>query len=336
MRESSVGVVGATGALGRELVQILEGRQFPVSSLKVFATEGSVGERIEYLGNELSVEKLTADALLGCEILFFATPREITREYAPDAANGGSFIVDSSGAFGELAVVPEVNGDALRAALRLGRRGVIISSPSGAAIQLAVALKPIQSFVSRAVVTTLEPVSTIGQRGVDELSKQVLELFNGTDSEPEHFPARMAFNCIPQVGSFLPNGTTEGEERIQGELATLLGTDSIHVTATTVRVPTFSCISQSVVCDLTGDLTADEARELLRQSPGIVVSDDPQNGVYPMNAELVGSDAVYVGRIRSESPRELLLWIASDNLRKGGALNMVQIAEIAITEWARN
>jgi aspartate-semialdehyde dehydrogenase len=329
-----IAVAGATSAAGRELVELLEEREFPVSELFLLASETAEGERVEFKGKNTVVRKLTRDSFKDVDIAFFAAGAEESLTFAPVAVKSGAVVIDQSSAFRMdpkvPLVVPEVNLHALA-----DHRG-LIAGPNCSAIALAVALKPIhdQVKVRRIVVTTLQSVSGTGKEAMDELAQQTVALLNFRDLEIKAYPHQIAFNCIPHVDSFLDSGYTTEEMKIAQETKKIMEDDSLRVTATTVRVPVFRGNSQSVNIETETKLSANEARALLAAAPGVMVYDDPKKNLYPLAMEVVGKDEIYVGRIREDEsvPNGINLWIASDNLRKGAALNAVQIAEQLIKQ----
>jgi aspartate-semialdehyde dehydrogenase len=324
-----VAVAGATGAVGREMVEILEERNFPVSELVPLASERSEGERIAFGGKSVVVKRLAKDAFHGVDIALFSAGGERSLEFAPAAVKSGCVVIDNSSAFRMdpkvPLVVPEVNPQAI------AKHQGIIANPNCSTIGMLVALKPIHDTarIRRIVVTTFQSVSGTGKKAMDELAQQTVALLNFRDVETKVYPHQIAFNCLPHIDAFLENGYTKEEMKMVNETRKILEDDSIRVTATTVRVPVFRCHSESVNIEMEKKLSANEARALLAAAPGIVVYDDPQRNLYPLAIDVAGKDEVFVGRIREDEsvPNGLNLWIVSDNLRKGAALNAVQIAE---------
>ena len=342
MREARIAVVGATGVVGREVLDILFERGFAVDSLTALASERSAGEKIELGEEELIVQKLDESSLKGIDIAFFAAGSEASKTYAMAAAEAGTVVIDKASLFRMKPevplVVPEVNGALLRktlSGLPTGR-GLVVASPNCSTIQLVVVLKPIldRAGIKRVVTSTYQSVSGAGKMGMDELSEQVQQLFNQKEPSIKKFPHQIAFNCIPHIDDFLPNGYTKEEMKVVDETRKIMGVPDLRISATAVRVPVFCCHSESVNIETERPLSADDARDLLRQSPGIIVIDDPAEREYPLPVACAGTDATYVGRIRSDISVEngLELWIVADNLRKGAALNAVQIAEIVLEE----
>ena len=324
-----VAVAGATGAVGREMIEILEERSFPVSELIPLASERSEGERVEFNGKKLVVGRLTRDAFSGVDIALFAAGAERSLEFAPAAVKSGAVVIDNSSAFRMdptvPLVVPEVNAHTIA-----GHAG-IIANPNCSTIGMVVAIKPIHDAVKikRIVVTTFQAVSGTGKDAIAELAGQTVALLNFRDVETKVYPHQIAFNCLPHIGSFLDNGYSTEEMKLLNETKKIMEDDSIRVTATTVRVPVFRCHSESVNIETVKAISADEARAVLSGAPGVIVYDDPKRSLYPLAIDVTGKDEVYVGRIRVDEsiPNGINMWIVSDNLRKGAALNAVQIAE---------
>jgi len=324
-----VAVVGATGAVGREMIEILEERNFPVAELIPLASERSEGERVEFNGKKLVIRSLTRDAFKGVDIALFSAGAERSLEFAPAAVKSGAVVIDNSSAFRMdpkvPLVVPEVNAHAIA-----GHSG-IIANPNCSTIGMVVALKPIHDAVKikRVVVTTFQSVSGTGKNAIDELASQTVALLNFRDIEKKVYPHQIAFNCLPHIDVFLDNGYTREEMKMVNETRKIMEDDSIRVTATTVRVPVFRCHSESVNIETEKNISANEARAILSGAPGIIVYDDPKKNLYPLAIDVAGKDEIYVGRIREDEsiPNGINMWIVSDNLRKGAALNAVQIAE---------
>jgi aspartate-semialdehyde dehydrogenase len=336
-QQYSVAVVGATGAVGAEMIKVLEERQFPVDRLVALASDRSVGREITFRGEAVPVEVLSPASFDKIDIALFSAGGDVSREYAPIAAEAGAVVVDNTSAFRmdpEVPlVVPEVNpGD-----LAGWQRRRIIANPNCSTIQMVVVAAPLHrlAHLTRIVVSTYQAVSGAGIAAMEELSKQSVALFSGGECRVEAFPHRIAFNCIPHIGKFLDDGSTEEEQKMVRETKKIMGDDAIRVAATTVRVPVFCGHSESVNFEFEEPIDVDAARELLAESPGIEVVDDPNLCRYPMAMHTTGEDAVFVGRIRRDEsvPNGLAMWIVADNLRKGAALNAVQIAEILIRDY---
>jgi aspartate-semialdehyde dehydrogenase len=331
-RGHKIAILGATGAVGRTVLEVLEGRKLPIAELRLLASERSAGQELEFRGEPIRVERVTAEAFRGCQVAIFSAGAAAAREWAPRAAAEGCVVVDNSSAFrmerDVPLVVPEVNADALAGAA--ARR--IVANPNCSTIQMVVALKPIMDAagLERVVVATYQSVSGAGQKGIWQLERESSALMNGREPEPPQPVAhRIAFNAVPHIGAFTDNGYTEEEMKLVNESRKILGQPGLKVSATAVRVPVFYCHSESVNVQTRKKLSAADARELLRKAPGVKVVDAPADKVYPMPMLGVNDDAVLVGRIREDLSQEngLELFVVSDNLRKGAATNAVQIAE---------
>ena len=327
--EYVVAVVGATGAVGNEMVATLEERNFPVGRLRLFASERSEGKTLQFEGSEIPVETLKEDSFRGIDIALFSAGAERSKIWAPVAAQSGCVVVDNSSQWRMdpkvPLVVPEVNSHDLK-----WHKG-IIANPNCSTIQMVVVLKPIHDVarIRRVVVTTFQSVSGTGKKAMDELLQQTTDLLNFREVKCNVYPHQIAFNCLPHIDKFLENGYTKEEMKMVDETKKIMGDDSIRVTATTVRVPVFRGHSESINIETEKKLSANEAREVLSAAPGIVVFDAPEKNVYPLAIQVAGKDETYVGRIREDESihNGLNLWIVADNLRKGAALNAVQIAE---------
>ena len=333
----NVAVVGATGAVGEQMREVLEEREFPVGELRLLASERSAGQFLPFQQKQIRVEVLTEDSFKDIDIGLFSAGASVSAKYAPIAVQAGAVVVDNTSFFrmdpDVPLVVPEVNANEIG---KYATRG-IIANPNCSTIQMVVALKPIHDAarIKRVVVSTYQSVSGAGRKAMEELSHQVAALFSGKEIEKEKFPHQIAFNCIPHIDAFVENGYTKEEMKMINETRKILGEPSLPVTATTVRVPVFCSHSESVNVETERKLTAQQAKALLREAPGIIVADEPQSDVYPMAIDAVGTDATLVGRIREDDSiaNGLNLWVVADNLRKGAALNAVQIAEILIRDY---
>ncbi|MBF0541442.1 MAG: aspartate-semialdehyde dehydrogenase [Nitrospirae bacterium] len=324
-----VAVVGATGAVGREMVEILQERKFPISKLRLFASQRSAGTMIEYKGDEVEVELLTKDVFKGIDIALYSAGGSVSKEFAPISAKDGCVVIDNSSQWRmdpEVPlVVPEVNPQDI-----LKHKG-IIANPNCSTIQMVVALKPIHdaAAITRVVVTTFQAVSGTGNKAIRELMDQTKALLSFQDPICKVYPYRIAFNCLPHIDVFLENGYTKEEMKMVLETKKIMGDASIRVTATTVRVPVFRGHSEAVNIETKKKLSANEVRAILSTAEGVTVYDAPQKNIYPMAIDAASKDNVYVGRIREDESIEngINMWVVSDNLRKGAALNAVQIAE---------
>ncbi len=332
MTPKTVAVAGATGLVGRQMLEVLEARNYPVKQLKLLASERSKGRKLPFLGEEIAVEVLTEESFKGVDVALFSAGGSTSKKFAPAAAKAGCVVVDNSSAWRmdpEVPlVVPEVNsGD-------IAKHKGIIANPNCSTIQMVVVLKPLHdaATIKRVVVATYQAVSGAGKEAVEELREQSRAFLEGRSYPPHVFPHQIAFNCLPQIpqsDAFVDNGYSTEELKMVNETQKILGDDTIRVTATTVRVPVFDSHSESVNVETAQKLTADQAREVLSQAEGVVVQDDLANQVYPLATSAAGHFETYVGRIREDisHPSALDMWVVSDNLLKGAALNAVQIAE---------
>ncbi|OGP13302.1 MAG: aspartate-semialdehyde dehydrogenase [Deltaproteobacteria bacterium GWA2_55_10] len=336
-KKYNVAIAGATGVVGREFIKILEERNFPVGEIKLLASERSAGSRIDFKGNGELVTDLNDESFKGVDIGLFSPGASVSAKHAPRAAKAGCIVIDNTSQFrmdpDVPLVVPEVNPKDIG----LYKKKNIIANPNCSTIQMVVALKPIHDKyrIKRIVVSTYQSVSGAGKEAMEELSLQVRDLFNMKEPEVNVFPHRIAFNCIPQIDSFLDNGYTKEEMKMVNETKKIFGDDSVKITATTVRVPVFVAHSEAVNIETEKPIDPEDVKKLLSKAPGVVVIDEPGEGAYPMPADIAGQDEVFVGRIRRDDtvPNGLNMWIVSDNLRKGAALNAVQIAEALIKDY---
>ena len=333
MNPTKVAIVGATGALGRTFLSILEERRFPIERLTLLATSRSAGERLVFCGREIPVQEVSAALLEGHDFVFFSAGTEPAKRWAPVAVEGGAVVIDNSPAFRmepEIPlVVPEVNPHHLEGSPRL------IANPNCSTIQLVLVLAPLlrHAGLERVVVSTYQSVTGTGLDALAELEAQVEGGARGEEPKPSVYPHPIAFNVVPQVDQFVEGGYTREERKLMNETRKILETPALRVTATTVRVPVRVAHSESVNVSLGRPVSAEEARRWLAEAPGVAVVDDPARSVYPTPRQAAGKDEAFVGRIRVDEsqPAGLDLWISCDNLRKGAALNAVQIAE----EWVR-
>ncbi len=329
-----VAVVGATGAVGNMMIKVLEERRFPVSELKLLASARSVGKTLEYCGRSIGVEELREDSFEGVKLALFSAGGSVSKKFAPLAAAAGCVVVDNSSAFRMdpkvPLVVPEVNPNDVK--LHSG----IIANPNCSTIQMVVALKPLYDAtgIKRIVVTTYQAVSGTGQKAIEELRAQVSDMVAGNDVAVKVYPHRIAFNCLPHIGSFLETGYTDEEMKMVNETRKIFGDPNIRVCPTTVRVPVYYGHSESVAVELGAPLSVQRARELLAAAAGVKLVDDPGKCVYPMPIDAAGQDDTYVGRLREDPSVEngLVMWVVADNIRKGAATNAVQIAEILVEQ----
>ena len=331
-RRFHVAVVGATGAVGQTMLSILAERGFPVGKLSVLASARSAGNSVEFNGEKFTVEDLATFDPSGVEIALFSAGGATSKEYAPKFAAAGAVVIDNSSSFRYDADVPLVVSEVNPEAAKNRPRG-IIANPNCSTMQLMPVLAPIhrQYGIERINVATYQSVSGAGQSGMEELGKQTAQLLGFQQAEPGKFPVQIAFNLIPHIDEFLDNGYTKEEMKLVWETRKILGDDSIQVNPTAVRVPVFYGHSEAVNIETRDKITPAQARELLASAPGVEVVDEPRAGGYPTPVtHASGNDPVYVGRIREDlsHPRGLNLWVVADNIRKGAALNAVQLAEL--------
>ena len=326
----NVAVVGATGAVGRVMLSILEERKFPVDTLLPLASARSAGQQVEFAGRKITVQELKADSFEGVDIALFSAGGSISKEFCPIAAKAGCVVIDNSSAFRMdkdiPLVVPEVNPHAI------GDNPGIIANPNCSTIQMVVALKPIHDRykIKRVVVSTYQSVSGSGQKAIEELKSQTGQALNGQAVAKAVYPHQIAFNCLPHIDVFLDSGYTKEEMKMVNETRKILEDDAIQVSPTTVRVPVFYAHSEAVNVETESEIDVQELRQILSQAPGVRLVDAPEKNEYPLATDAAGKDEVMVGRIRADldNPRAVNLWIVSDNLRKGAALNAIQIAEV--------
>jgi aspartate-semialdehyde dehydrogenase len=328
-KQPNVAIMGATGAVGEELRKILEQRDFPLSSLKLLASSRSAGKQLEFRGEKISVEELKPESFEGVDIVLASAGATISKQFAPEAVKRGAVVVDNTSAFRMEAnvplVVPEVNPHAIE------RHEGIIANPNCSTIQMVVVLKPLHDVakIKRVVVSTYQAVSGTGLNAIAEMREQSRALLEGGEYPPKVYPHQIAFNALPHIDVFLDNDYTKEEIKMVNETKKIMEDDSIKITATTVRVPVYRGHSESVNIEFASELTAGQAREILSGAPGVKVVDDPSKNLYPLATDCEGKDETFVGRIRADEtiPHGLNMWVVSDNLRKGAALNTIQIAE---------
>jgi aspartate-semialdehyde dehydrogenase len=332
MKKPRVAIAGATGMVGQEFMRILEQRDFPLASLRLLASERSRGKSFPFRGETLDVQVLDENSFEGIDIALFSAGGSISRDYAPIAARAGAVVIDNSNAWrmepDVPLVVPEVNPtEALR------HKG-IIANPNCSTIQMVVVLDPLHRAydLERVVVTTFQSVSGTGKEAVEELKQQISDIEAGIEPTARVYPHQIAYNCLPHIDIFLENGYCREEQKMIDETRKIMGLPGLLITATTVRVPVFIGHSESVNCQFRRPVEPESAREVLTKAQGVEVVDDPANDVYPLAIDCGGQDASYVGRIRKDysASNALNLWVVSDNLRKGAALNAIQIAELLL------
>ena len=329
MKECRIAVVGATGAVGRVFLEILEQRSFPVSSIRLLASERSAGKRMKVNGQELTVEKTTPDSFRDVDIAFISVSSEISRQLAPRAVEAGAMVIDDSSAFRMDAevplVVPEVNAQDLE-----HHRG-IAAIPNCSTTPLVMVLHALHKVnpVRRVIVDTYQSVSGTGSAAVEELRLQATQVLEGKEAHSQVYPHQIAFNLLPHIEPFMDNGYTYEEWKLVEETHKIMHEPEIAISATCVRVPVYLCHSEAVHIEFAHPMSPQDARKVLSQYPGLQVLDEPRDNLYPMPVDASGKDDVFVGRIRQDAshPKGLAMWIVSDNLRKGAALNAIQIAE---------
>lgn len=329
MRLYNVAVVGATGLVGRKMIQVLEERRFPVAEVSFLASERSVGKEVDFAGRIHRVEKLVPQSFKGIEVALFSAGASVSKEFSPHAVKAGTLVIDNSSAFRlddhVPLVVPEVNRRMI-----FHHKG-IIANPNCSTIQMVVALKPLHDHwkIRRVVVTTYQSVTGAGQRGLNQLEEELARL----PVQEMKFPHQIAHNVVPQVDIFYEDGYTREEHKMVNETRKIMGDETIRVTATCVRVPVYGGHSEAVNVEFERPFELADVRHVLGKAPGLAVCDDPQKNAYPMPIHAWDRDDVFVGRIRRDEtvPHGLNMWVVSDNLRKGAATNAVQIAE----EWIK-
>ncbi|CAI9390788.1 aspartate-semialdehyde dehydrogenase [Niallia sp. Sow4_A1] len=336
----NVAVVGATGAVGQQMIKTLESRDFPISTLTLLSSKRSAGTKVLYKDKEIVVQEATPESFKGIDIALFSAGGGVSKELAPHAVRHGAIVVDNTSAFrmdkDVPLVVPEVNEEDLR------NHNGIIANPNCSTIQMVVALQPLKEKygLSKVLVSTYQAVSGSGAAAVEELNSQTQAILNNEAFEPKILPVKsdkkhyqIAFNAVPQIDVFTENGFTYEEMKMINETKKIMHAEDLKVAATCVRIPVATGHSESIYFELDNDqVTASEIKELLQVSPGIVLQDDPNNQIYPMPADCVGSNDVFVGRIRQDLDVKngFHMWVVSDNLLKGAAWNSVQIAESLI------
>ena len=333
----NVCVLGATGAVGNEMVSVLQERDFPVDQLRLLSSPRGAGTEIEFKGKKYTAEVATENSFAGMDIGLFSAGGSVSERFAPIAGRAGCVVIDNTSAFRMdpqvPLVVPEVNAHAIAQYTKKN----IIANPNCSTIQMVVALKPIHDVakIKRIVVSTYQAVSGTGKRAIQELESQVLAIYNNQEVTKQVYPHQIAFNCLPHIDVFFENGYTKEEMKMVNETKKIMEDDSIRVTATTVRVPVFYGHSESVNIETEKKITAAQVREILSKAPGVIVVDDPKKNEYPLAINAAGKDETFVGRIREDEsiPNGINMWVVSDNIRKGAALNAVQIAEILIQKY---
>jgi aspartate-semialdehyde dehydrogenase len=352
-----VAIVGATGAVGRELLSILKDRNYPISEIVPFASARSEGKEVLFDSKPYKMQVLKKGCFAGIDVAFFDASDAVSKEWVPEAAAAGAWVIDNSATFrlddDVFLLVPEVNGELLEKKLAtakksgepLSPRSRILTGPNCSTVQMVVALQPIHKNwgLKRVVASTYQATSGAGSAAMDELTQQTADVLKKAPVEPKAFAHQIAFNCIPHIGGFGDDSYTSEEKKIIAESRKILGLPGLRISATAVRVPTLACHGESVNVECEKPFKISEVRSALEAQAGVVVQDDPTRKIYPMAAPgeaswvegAAGRDAVYVGRIRKDDSIDngLHLWVVSDNLRKGAALNAVQIGEILVRSW---
>ena len=333
----NIAIAGATGAVGQEMMDILIEREFPINELRLLASNRSAGKELEYNNKKITVQELNENSFDNIDIVLFSAGGSRSKEFAPIAARAGAIVVDNSSAFrmdeDVPLVIPEINPEALAGYKNKG----IVANPNCTTAVTVMALKPLHDLgrIKRVIASSYQAVSGAGAQAIEELRKQTLAWANSEEIHSETFPHQIAFNLLPQIDSFTDNGYTKEEMKLHNETRKILGDNDMALTATTVRVPVFRAHSVSVNIETEMKISVEEAREALSNFPGVKVLDKPSELKYPMPIDVAGKDDCIVGRIREDYtvPNGLSFWIVGDQLRKGAALNAVQIAELLIRDY---
>jgi aspartate-semialdehyde dehydrogenase len=336
-KKFNVAIAGATGAVGNQMISCLEERKFPIKHIKLLASSRSVGLKVDYRGDTVAVEELTESSFKGVDIALFSAGGGTSEIFSPLAAKDGCVVIDNSSTWRmdpEVPlVVPEVNPHAIKQYTNKG----IIANPNCSTIQMVVPLYPLHKKydIKRIVVSTYQAVSGTGKEAIDELDRQIRAIINFKDYENKVYPHTIAFNCLPHIDVFLENGYTKEEMKMVYETRKILEDDTIRITATTVRVPVFYGHSESINIETKENISAQDVKSILEETPGVQVVDDPKNNIYPLAIDAAGQDFTLVGRIRDDEsiPNGINMWVVADNIRKGAATNAVQIAEILAKEY---
>ncbi len=336
MKKYEVAIVGAAGLVGQELIKVLEQRHFPLNSISLFESDRFAGKKMFVSHQEVRVKETTPESFNGIDIALFSAGAEVSRYFSPIAAASGAVVIDNSAAFrlepAVPLVVPEVNPEDIK-----WHQG-IIANPNCSTIQMVVALYPLHQVnpIKRVVVDTYQAVSGTGLAAVEELNSQARQILDGQAAVPHVYPHQIAFNVLPEIDVFLDNGYTKEEWKMVEETRKIMHADDIAISATCVRVPVFTGHSEAIHVEFFRPMSPDEARDILSEAPGVKILDDPAISLYPQPWSAAGTDEVFVGRIRRDASNSegLVLWVVADNLRKGAALNAVQIAEeVAERGW---
>ncbi len=329
MREVNIAVVGATGAVGRELLKILEERRFPIGRIRLLASRRSAGTRLRVNGSEVEVEETRHKAFQGMDFVFISVSAPLSQELAPKVVEAGALVIDKSSAFRMLPdvplVVPEINGRDVE------EHQGIIANPNCSTTQMVMAIYPLHRVnpIVRIIVDTYQAVSGAGGAAIKELREQSEHILREQPTSAHNLPHQIAFNLFPHIEGFLPSGYTKEEQKMRDETQKIMHAPTIAISATCVRVPVYISHSEAIHVEFERPMSPEEARDILASSPGVKILDDPENSDYPMPWNVAGTDDVFVGRIRKDEshPNGLAMWVVADNLRKGAALNALQIAE---------
>ena len=336
MKKYKVAIVGATGLVGREFIKVLEQRDFPIDSIELLASDRSAGKKMFVTHQEIEVKEAVPESFAGIDIALFSAGTETSRYFSPIAAQSGAVVIDNSAAFrmepAVPLVVPEVNPEDIK-----WHKG-IIANPNCSTIQMVVALYPLHKVnpIKRIIVDTYQAVSGTGSPAVDELTTQAKQVLEGQTAIPHVYPHQIAFNVLPEIDVFLDNDYTKEEWKLVEETRKIMHADNIAISATCVRVPVFTGHSEAVNIEFSHPMSPEEAKNILARAPGVKVLDDPTVSLYPQPWSAAGTDEVFIGRIRRDTshPNGLVIWVVADNLRKGAALNAIQIAEEMVKrEW---
>ncbi|MBT3363061.1 MAG: aspartate-semialdehyde dehydrogenase [Chloroflexi bacterium] len=328
----NIAIVGATGLVGQEFLKILEQRNFPIKSLRLLASHRSAGKTVTFAGADYKVQETTDQSFKGIDIALFSAGGDASKHFAPKAAKAGAIVVDNSSAWRMdkkvPLVVPEVNPEDVK------KHKGIIANPNCSTIQMVAAIYPIHKVnpIKRIVVDTYQAVAGTGKVAIDELTNQSRQVLDGQETVPHVYPHQIAFNALPEIDVFLDNGYTKEEWKMVEETRKIMHDSAIAISPTCVRIPVFIGHSEAVHLELTEPMSVEKARHIIHHAPGVHVIDDPGVSLYPHAWSAAGQDDVFVGRIRLDNshPCGLAMWVVADNLRKGAALNAVQIAELLV------
>lgn len=334
MKKYNVAVLGATGAVGREMIKVLEERKFPINELRLLASEKSVGEKIKFCNDTLVVQEAKENSFENIDIVLGAVGNSLSKKFLPWAVEAGAVVIDNSSAYrlndDVPLVVPEINKEDVK------KHKGIIANPNCSTIIALVAINELNKYskVKRMIVSTYQAVSGAGSKGISELNEQVKDIINDKEVITSAFPYQIAYNLIPQIGDFDENGYSQEEMKLQNEGRKILHNNDLNVNCTCVRVPVYRSHSESITIETENEITPEKARELLKNADGVKLIDDPQNKQYPMPLYTADQDLIFVGRIRKDMScdNSLSLWCSGDQIRKGAATNAVQIAEVLISD----